>query len=63
MRTLILLAVATILSGVIGFGVDQFAILYAHTRPITAQCLGISAFAVSLLVLIAAMGLQAKRWN
>lgn len=62
-RTLIMLLVAIIIAGVFGFGVDRFAILYGHADRIAAQCLGISASALCLLVLIAAMGLQARKWH
>lgn len=63
MRVVILLLIAAIISGLCGFAVDQAAILYGQVEPIGAQCLGIATWAAVLLVLIAAMRLQAKEWR
>jgi hypothetical protein len=63
LRFTLLFAIATILSGALGYTVDQFCILWAGIHPIAAQMLGIAVWAGVLLVLMAVMGRQAREWR
>jgi hypothetical protein len=63
LRFIPLLLIAAIISGALGYTVDQFCILWAGIHPIAAQMLGIAVWAGVLLVLMAVMGRQARGWN
>lgn len=63
LRFTLLFVIATILSGALGYTVDQFCILWADIHPIAAQMLGIAVWAGVLLVLMAVMGRQAREWR
>jgi hypothetical protein len=63
LRFTLLFAIATILSGALGYTVDQFCILWAQIDPNNAWCLGIAVWAGVLLVLMAVMNQQARGWR